>query len=81
MGLGIRDQVAGPWAAFVPRFISSKVNDDMLIHKLPFTSASMDVSVNYFKSSRHKSKMIDIRARKLLSMENAPNKHSDEIFH
>lgn len=29
MGLGIRDQVAGPWAAFVPRLISSKVNDDL----------------------------------------------------
>lgn len=29
MGLGIRDQVAGPWAAFVPGFISSEVNDDL----------------------------------------------------
>lgn len=29
MGLGIRDPVAGPWAAFVPGFVSSKVNDDL----------------------------------------------------
>lgn len=29
MGLGIKNQVAGPWAEFEPRFIFSKENDDL----------------------------------------------------
>lgn len=42
----------------------------MLIHTLIFVRENMNVSMNCFKSSYHKSKMIDIWSKKHFFMEN-----------